>query len=813
MRARRGIGTAYALSGACALVYQVVWTHAFTERFGASEITFLVVLCAFIGGLGLGAILSKRAYAALEARFGGRGLRNYGRTEIAIAVSSVVFFAVTKLKVGVRAGGYRPTAVEGLTVYAPTVFAQGLELFLAVLAVGGPCFLMGLTFPYLCSLFPEDARLPSRLYAANTFGASVAVLGTEFWGFVALGYLGCFAVAVAGALAIGIWFARMPADPPEAEGVGADPERERSRGDHLDLTPALLSGFLCGGLQALCYVFVKLLVGPSRATFGLLAFFSILGIWLASAFVHRFRVSRVFLALSAWLGLAWCVVVWFREPALSGAVVRWAAWSGAFRTPEAAAMAACLLITGGLIFVPYLLWSLLLPWLCDRQQARGENLSRTYGWNTLSFLAGVLLFGWALQVVNPFFAARAFAVCAAAGLTLLSLSLGGRPPRREVRVGLAAALAIGLLATSRSLEMRLIGGGEALGYRGGPWRSTPQHFFWVRENRDRTRSLMFDGHSMSGSSRNAQVYMRAMAHVPLLLHPDPKRALLICFGVGMTADAIRTHATIERVDVVDLNPSVYALNRWFAPWNGGVLGDPRLRLYADDGRQFLGAAEESWDFVTMEPPPPLQPGISRLYSLEFYDAVRRHLRPGGIASQWLPEYQMDERGTDLVVATFVHSFPHAFLFVGFGRDLILVGSDAPFRFDALATRLSREPGVRAALAASGLDSPGAILATILRTDDSLRLAWPGGPFVRDGFASLDALQISSPVQSNFRANTWTAWKPRLVYDVPAVVATLRREAPAEAEDVERRLSDASSLPRTVPPAYLRVGPGRGAAGE
>lgn len=806
MRAQRGIGAAYALSGACALVYQVVWTHAFTERFGASETTFLVVLCAFIGGLGLGAVLSRRTYAALERRFGGCGLRNYGRTEIAIAVSSVVLLAVTKVRIGVRAGGYHAVAAEGLTVFTPTVFAQGLELFLAIAAVGGPCFLMGLTFPYLCSLFPDDTRLPSRLYAANTFGASVAVLSTEFRGFVVLGYLGCFAVAVAGTLAIGIWFARLPDEPPEEAGAEAARAEGAARGEPLDLTPAVLSGFLCGGLQALCYVFVKLLVGPSRATFALLAFFSILGIWLASTFVHRFRVGRPFLFVSAWLGLVWCVVVWFQEPALSGAVVRWAAWSGTFRTPESAAMAASLLVTGGLIFVPYLLWSLLLPWLCDLQQARGENLSRTYGWNTLTFLAGVLLFGWALQYVNPFFAARVFALCAAAGLTLLSLSGDGRPVRRPVLFALAAALALGLLAVPRSLEMRLIGGGQSEGYRGGPWRSTPQHFFWIRDNPDRTRSLMFDGHSMSASAAAGQIYMRAMAHVPLLLHPDPKRALLICFGVGMTADAIRMHATIGRVDVVDLNPSVYFLNRWFAPWNGGVLGDPRLRLHADDGRQFLEAAADSWDFVTMEPPPPLQPGVSRLYSLEFYDAVRRHLRPGGIASQWLPEYQMDERGADLVVATFVKSFPNAFLFVGFGRELILVGSDEPFGFRGLAARLAGEPAVRAALASTGLDSPGAILATILRTDDSLRRTWPRGPFVRDGFASLDALQISSPVQSNFRGSTWLSWKPRLTYDVPAVVGTLLREAPAEAEDVERRLSGPSSLPRTVPPEYLRPRP-------
>ncbi len=801
MKAPRSIVGAYAVSGGCALVYQVVWNHAFTERFGASGTTFLLVLCAFIGGLGLGAVLSKRVYGAFDRRFPGRGLRAYGYTEVAIAVSSVGLYAATRASVGVRAGGYRAVLEEGLTIFTPSVFARSLELGLAVAAVGGPCFLMGLTFPYLCSLFPRDARLPSRLYAANTLGASVAVLATEFWGFVVLGYLGCFALAVAGTLAVGIWFSIRPSSPPA--GVEAAPAASAAAGRPLDLTPALLSGFLCGGLQALCYVFVRLLVGPSRATFALLAFFSIFGIWLAAAFVHRVRVSRVFLVLCAWLGLLWCVVLWFREPVLSGAVVRWAAWSGTFRSPEAAAVAASLLITGGLIFVPYLLWSLLLPWLCDLQQARGENLSRTYGFNTLSFLAGVLVFGWALPFVNPFFSARVFAASAAAGLVLLSLSEPQRGARRRVLAAVAAALAAGLLVTPRTLEMRLIGGGQAEGYRGGPWRSTPQHLFWVRENADRSRSLMFDGHSMSASTPSGQIYMRAMAHVPLLLHPDPRRVLLICFGVGMTADAIRTHATVERVDVVDLNPSVYSLNRWFAPWNGSVLSDPRLRLYADDGRQFLEAAADSWDFVTMEPPPPLQPGISRLYSLEFYDAVKRHLRPGGIASQWLPESQMDDRGVDLVIATFVKSFRHALLFVGVGRELVLVGGDAPFGFAGLAARLAAEPAARAALANWGLDSPGAILATILRTDESLRRGWPSGPFIRDGFASLDALQISSPVQSNFRGGTWEAFKPRLVYDVPEVVATLRREAPEEAAEVERRLSRPSALPPTVPPVYLR----------
>ena len=96
---------------------------------------------------------------------------------------------------------------------------------------------------------------------------------------------------------------------------------------------------------------------------------------------------------------------------------------------------------------------------------------------------------------------------------------------------------------------------------------------------------------------------------------------------------------VNQIDIADLNRSVFLLNRHFAPINGNVLRDPRIRLFVNDGRQFLNFTQTQYDFVTMEPPPPLQPGISRLYSLEFYQSVLKRLTPAGIVSQWLPEDQ------------------------------------------------------------------------------------------------------------------------------------------------------------------------------
>ena len=810
----RTVCLAYAVSGACALAYQVVWYHAFVDSLGAASTTFLVVLCAFIGGLGLGSAASSRFFRLLARATSDHGFRSYGLVELFLTLSALALLLLTRPPAGTLAGAfpYREVREAGLALLVPSGAALALKTGLAALAVGVPCFFMGTTFPYLCSLFPGDARFPSRLYGANTLGACASVLVTEFWGLRHLGYMGCLAVAAAGTLSIGLAFLRLPASaarPPAGPGLppGA------SGADGPTILPGVLSGFLCGGWQALCYVLVKLTLGPTRGVFALLAFFSIAGIWLAAARVHRRPPRRARLLAAAWTALGWCAAVWLVEPRVSEAMVA----AGAFRLAgplgiDAAALLTTALAVGLQVFVPYALWSLFLPDLCDRLQARGGDLSLTYGANTIAFLAGVIVFGWALQWVNFFFALRAFLLAAAVLLALLTFVPWDRPLRP------AAAVAAGLLAVGgaallpRGLEMRLVGGLTDAERAVADWRSTPQHLFWVLRGDGGGSALMFDRHSMSADGGHGQVYMRLMAHVPLLLVPEPRRALLVCFGVGSTADAIRRRSTIEQVDVVDLNRSVYLLNRHFAASNHAVLSDPRLRLFVDDGREFAKRPVGPYDLVTMEPPPPLQPGISRLYSRQHYARLNEILSPGGVVSQWLPERQMDERGVSLIVATFLDAFPHVLLLSGQNRDLLLVGSRAPFDVAGLGARLAREPSVAADLGALGFTDPAHVLATFMRTEASLRPIWGGRELIEDGFASLDVLQVS-PVQQLAPGNAFLAPKPGLAFDPGDVHAFLSRSGAPEAEAVaalQGRLLEDPLFRRTVHPAYVPRVP-RGAA--
>ncbi len=772
---KRFVLFAYALSGACSLVYQLVWYHYFVDHFGATGTTYLVVLCTFIGGLGLGAISSNRFTTRLTHITRLTGLRLYGLIELIIAALVVLLIGSTRVSLVHWAGVFPYTQVVSgpLTLHVPDLTYQALKLGQALLAVGLPCFFMGLTYPFICSLFMEEERFPSQLYALNTLGACLAILLAEFIGFPRIGYFSVMVIALAANLLIALLFLVSP----RSERPALIRPSQTQGGRRISDYPAVLSGFLCGGLEALVFVLIKLTYSGVKCTFAMLSFHAIAGIWVASSVVHRWKPGPRWLVVACWLALAWCVGLWFAEPDLGYAFVMW--WAGHFAGMPLYTKGAVVtfLYTALYIFLPYACLSLLLPALCDQKQASGEDLSRTYGLNTLAFLSGVLVFGWLLQYVHTFYAARIFLLMASAGCILLSVEPWGRPLTVRALAVPALVLTLGFPLTPSSLNMRLVVNARP-DILPLAFESTPQHLFWVNPSEDGTgQALMFDGHSMSGISGGAQRYMRLMAHFPLLLHPQPRHALLICYGVGSTADAIREHSSIERVDVLDLNPSVFRLSREFRRTNHNVLADPRMQLVVDDGRQFLKLTTNQYDLVTLEPPPPLTHGVSRLYSREFYQDVQQRLAPGGFVTQWLPEEWLTQKSVDLIVSTFIDSFPEAFCFVGNGRNLILVGSNRPITLEHLESRFRQEELVRKDLLRFALGDATLLVAGVIDTPETLRRKWGNAPLIQDGFVSLDNILLS-PVQYFGPLQDFSRFKGNLRLETHAVRSWISAQSPA-----------------------------------
>jgi spermidine synthase len=257
----------------------------------------------------------------------------------------------------------------------------------------------------------------------------------------------------------------------------------------------------------------------------------------------------------------------------------------------------------------------------------------------------------------------------------------------------------------------------------------------VVERAGNGRGLITNGHAMSSTAPLDQRYMRAMAHIPLLSMPSPRRALVIGFGVGNTTHAVSLHPSIERIEVADLSRHVLEQAPYFRGANGGVLDDPRVSVFLNDGRQHLQMADTgSFDLITLEPPPIAQAGVASLYSREFYELARTRLAPGGYISQWLPAYQVPAGASLAMVRAFLDVFPQSVLLSGMQAELILVGTTADrirIAPDALAGRLAAAAPLRADLERLDLGTPREIIGTFVGSAETMARATAGVEPVTD----------------------------------------------------------------------------------
>ncbi len=237
----------------------------------------------------------------------------------------------------------------------------------------------------------------------------------------------------------------------------------------------------------------------------------------------------------------------------------------------------------------------------------------------------------------------------------------------------------------------------------------------VCEHKDGSRWIQFsDGRGASGtwSFQGGWLY----AHLPLLLHPRPRSAAVICFGTGNTLGAASLHP-LEALDGIELSPEVVKAAPLFAKTNHDVATSGRARIVIEDGRSYMLATDRRYDVVTEEPPLVHTAGVVNLYSRDFYELCSRRLTDDGIMAVWLATWELESAELRMLVRAFVDAFPHASLWdCTHPGEWLLIGSKKPLRIDLdkLAARMA-EPAVARDLAridadAGGIRSPADILS-------------------------------------------------------------------------------------------------------
>ncbi len=739
------------LSGASALIYEVLWARQLGLVFGATTQAASAVLVAYMVGLALG--------AAIGGRWADRSpnpLRLYGVLEAGIGVAGLaVPWAITNLP-----GFYGTLAGTDAGIGIGLALLRfGLAFALLLL----PTLLMGATFPILVRALGSAGTRPlGHLYAANTLGAVVGTLAT---GYALLPRLGVSGTAALGAtlnlcvaLAALLTAGRLGEAGPAL--VAASPNEERASAFSravpaaVPLTLLVLSGLTTLGTEIL---WTRVLVFPLWST--TYAFTTMLGAFLAGLALGGVAAARWLAAASrpwrvlAWLqgllGLTLLIPVAGAE-AMNAAFASLQNWTVPSPRLSIGAHVAAVFL---LLLPQTLLAGATYPFLLQATVSGGRRLGGSVGKgifaNTLGAAVGAVAAAYgtipALGILPSFgalamiwIALGALLAFRARGLSWLPASLAA-----TTAAALVAAVVWGPMRATRPDPFNdlTVSGfpskGRLLTYREGV-----ESTLLVTEFPNGRRVLRINGFEASGRGHIRYTYMHLMAHLPLLLHPAPKDALVISFGTGTTAGAAARHP-LASLDLVDLDPGVFAVANLFADVNRGVLGDPRVRVIVNDGRNFVAVTPRMYDVITLEPMPPTFAGIVNLYSREFYATARAHLRPGGLLCQWVPFHLLSRQETLEVLRTFQDVFPESTLWVHEGSGFVIGKAGGSMTVDAalLAAATARLPGVRDDLESAGITGLVPLLDVLVWSPETLRDATAQAAVVTDDFPSLEFPEI------------------------------------------------------------------------
>src|SRR5438132_11142895 len=674
--------------------------------FGASTLATAAVLSIFMGGLGVGsALLGKRADVQP------RPLRFYGNLELSIAataaLSQILLWLVAKLYFGV-----------GGSVTLGSFLATILRLILATVVLGLPTFLMGGTLPAAARAIEsnDDAgrRRVALLYGVNTLGAVIGTFASTFFMLERLGNRNTLFVAVALNLAIGV-IARFARAAPISGGPRSSAAAEDGGAPRkATYAAAFVVGFAFLLMELVWYRMLGPLLGGTTFTFGLILAIALLGIGLGGA-VYRgggtvggfaltcsFEAAMIALpfALGDRLAIQTNLMRALGATGFSGFVTSWTLLT--------------LIVVFPAAFVAGIQFPLLISLLGRGSEDVGRDVGLAYAWNTAGAIAGSLAGGFGLL---PLLSAPGAWRLVITLLALLSVVAGSQPaaPAKSRRPHFAFVVAVlavaGTFAVGPTALWRHSGIGAGRAEIPASMNSTRQ---WVNGTR-RTLVWDVDGRESSvalvdgsdyafiingkadGSARGDAGTQVMGGLVGAILHPNPQRSLVIGLGTGSTAGWLGAVPSMQRVDVVELEPAVINVARACSSVNHDVLHNPKVHIHIGDAREVLLAVNNRYDIIFSEPSNPYRAGIASLFTEEFYRAAAARLESNGIFLQWLHTYDVDSQTIRTIYATACAVFPNVETWQTDTGDLLLVATrlPIPYDFDALRRKVSQEPFIGA----------------------------------------------------------------------------------------------------------------------
>lgn len=525
-------------------------------------------------------------------------------------------------------------------------------LFLAV-----PTVALGVTLPVMVERAARAGALQARvakLYAANTLGAMAGVVVTAYLGLPTLGEKGTLAAAATIGLGVAViaWLAE-----PRIPRAQVPPVHRPASWAPWLAWPALF-GYVALAAELVWTRILLLHLGSRVYAFALILAVYLLGLSVGAAVARRLRVEPV-------CALAWCQGL--LALVMAGQVLLFAVFGdllaalGVLLKPATfAGLQGTLALGVVLLLLPAtVLFGATFPLTVAAAPLPGSEAARAgavSAANTLGAIAGAV--AGPLLLVPWLGTQRALLGLAAVGVVAAAVLGRGRSTAWLAAAGGVALAAIAVfmppVAVLRGAAMIGEGDVETISESASATVVVRR----VHDARGPWRSLELNGVNVAGTSTELRAIQRLQGHLPLLLSERPRRVLHIGFGSGGTAWAVSRHAEVEAIDIAEISPEVLAVSdSVFGDVNFGVLGDPRVRVILNDGRNVLVAARQRWDAILSDSIHPVYAGNSALYTREYFQLCRARLAEGGVVSMWLPMYSLTRESYLSILRAFWEVFP------------------------------------------------------------------------------------------------------------------------------------------------------------
>jgi spermidine synthase len=704
---------AFFASGAASLMAEVTWSRMLIVVVGNSISAAAMIIGVFMGGLGLGSFAGGRylgrrkpslvPYLLLEATIG-----------IYVLLSPVLFRVLSHVFTSL---GESVSNQAALTLVRLVVTTAALAL---------PAFMMGATFPAMISGATPDSptRRSARigyLYSINTLGAAIGCFVGGYHLLLEFGVqttllfaFGLYMLAAGCAVAVTTLLRGE-----EARGSGAAEPTESRPGPRsvsgrvrLIYVATVGVGFVALAYEVLLTRLSILYLGNSVSVFPMVltAFLlgtgisSILGTWLYGRLQRTgAQADRLFgvTALAAGAFVLLTPYLLLSDRIVSAEQIA--------RLTEAAPRNPWTIL--GIIVVPTIFLGAMLPVAIRMLQGR-ERSSATRGAASLYALntaGGLIGAGLANHYLVPTIGVHGVLLILAGicvGVGFAQLLYPGRRTGRWVALGAGVVLLVGTawmtvpkISTLHADKLaRSTGAASAKVMLAREGRAATVTVIDQADPKLGTYRDMYLNGVEEASTRywHTQLF-KLLGAFPVLIHESdqPKDVLVVAFGAGITAGSVLASDEVASLDVVDLNPDVEGINNLFVEVNGDVYHQPRFHFHNDDGRNYLVTSGKKYDLIISDSTHPRAYDSWILYTEEFYQSVKRRLRPGGIFAQWVPVLgSMRGELVSIHLNTFRSVFPHTTFWYVYGSDqAFLLATPEPFSLDsgALQKKLDRLP--------------------------------------------------------------------------------------------------------------------------